>query len=163
MEVPLAALRAACCPVAVSARPGSGAEIHARTLGAPCLVDAAEDPQGPLAGIRRGLAWARDEELAWLAVAPCDAPTLDGDHYRALIRAIQDGAPAAVGRGEAGLEPLVSIWPVSAGYEALQAAFAKRTHPPIRVVLETIGAVPVGLTGYDGRNVNTPLDMPIPS
>ncbi len=54
----------------------------------------------------------------------------------------------------------MSVWPVGAGRLALNAALADGAHPAIRVVLAAIGAVPVALTGYDGRNVNAPADMP---
>lgn len=160
MDVPLAALRATCDALVVSARQGSGAEARAAALGAICLADAPHDPEGPLAGIRRGLLWAKAAGFGWLAIAPCDAPTLGADQYRTLIRAVERGAPAAVGQGEAGLEPLVSLWPVEAGLLALDAALSNGEHPAIRIVLAAIGAVPVALTGYDGRNVNAPADMP---
>ena len=160
MDVPLAALRATCDALAVSARQGSGAEARAAELGVRCFSDTPHDPEGPLAGIRRGLLWAEAAGFDWLAIAPCDAPTLGADQYRALIRAVERGAPASVGQGEAGWEPLVSVWPVGAGRLTLDAALAEGTHPAIRVVLAAIGAVPVALTGYDGRNVNAPADMP---
>ena len=160
MDVPLAALRVTCDALVVSARKGSGAEARAAELGVRCFSDTPHDPEGPLAGIRRGLLWAEAAGFDWLAIAPCDAPTLGADQYRTLIRAVERGAPAAVGQGEAGLEPLVSLWPVEAGLLALEAALSNREHPAIRIVLAAIGAVPVALTGYDGRNVNAPADMP---
>lgn len=159
MDVPLAALRATCEGIAVSARPGSGAAARAASLGLPCLADAPDDADGPLAGIRRGLVWADEGGFDWLAIAPCDAPTLGPDLYRLLIRAIEDGAPAAVGRGAAGLEPLVSLWPVGPGRAALESALADGNHPAIRAVLAAILAASVDLPGYDGRNVNAPTDL----
>ena len=161
MDIPLAALRATCELVAVSARLGSGADAHAAVLGLPRLIDAPEDAEGPLAGIRRGIVWAEAAGFEWLAVAPCDAPTLAAAQYRTLMQAVADGAPAAVGETETGLEPLVSLWPVAGGLRALETALADRAHPAIRTVLDAIGAAPVRLTGYDGRNVNAPTDLPL--
>ena len=159
MDMPLAALRAVCETVAVSVRPGSGADSHAATLGLPRLLDGSEDPEGPLAGIRRGMVWASEAGFGWLAVAPCDAPTLEAAQYQMLLRAVDDGAPAAVGETQFGLEPLVSLWPVAGGRRALETALVGRAHPPIRTVLDALGAASVLLTGYDGRNVNAPTDL----
>lgn len=159
MDIPLAALTDTCTAVAVSVRPGSGAEAHARRLGYTCLQDDPVDAEGPLAGIRRGLVWAGYSGLDWLAIAPCDAPTLTASHYRALANAVVDGASGAVGHGDAGIEPLVCLWPVSAGYRAVDEALRSGAHPAIRQVLETIGAVTVPLPGYDGLNVNAPADF----
>lgn len=78
MDRPLAALNAVCGRVAVSVRRGSGADAHAAVLELPRLIDASDDPEGPLAGIRRGIDWAEEAGFDWLAVAPCDAPTLKG-------------------------------------------------------------------------------------
>lgn len=160
MDLPLAALNAVCGRVAVSVRQGSGAEAHAAVLGLPRLIDASDDPEGPLAGIRRGIDWAEETGFDWLAVAPCDAPTLKPAQYEMLMRAIDDGAPAALGVTDQGLEPLVSVWPVVGGRRALAEALAGRTHPAIRTVLQTMGAATVRLQGYDGRNVNAPEDLP---
>jgi len=160
MDSPLSALHAVCDRVAVSVRQGSGADAHAAILGLPRLIDASDGPEGPLAGIRRGVDWAEEAGFDWLAVAPCDAPTLKAAQYRRLMRAIEEGAPAAVGETDAGLEPLVSVWPVAGGRRLLETALADRTHPAIRTVLYAMGAAPVRLEGYDGRNVNAPDDLP---
>ena len=159
MDIPLTALRETCLAVAVSARAGSGAEARARELILACLLDDPDDAEGPLAGIRRGLDWAATHGFDWLAIAPCDAPTLDATQYQRLAEAVSSGATAAIGEGEAGLEPLVSLWPVAAGQVAVAAALAERDHPAIRAVLAALGAVPVRLTGYDGLNVNAPADL----
>lgn len=161
MDVPLAALRSVCEVVAVSARPGSGAEARADILGLPCLADSAGGAEGPLVGIQQGLLWAANEGSGWLAVAPCDSPTLASAHYEALIDALGEGAPAVIGVGDGGAEPLVSVWPVAAGAVAVSTALADGGHPAIRQVLEAMGAIPIRLGGYDGLNVNSPVDVPI--
>lgn len=159
MDFPLRVLRETCLAVAVSVRTGSATEAHAQTLGLACLMDEASDAEGPLAGIRRGLSWASDHGLDWLAIAPCDAPTLTTRHYLALINAVEGGAAAAFGQGAGGPEPLVSLWPVGSGQGVVDAALNDGAHPAIRDVLAAVGAVPVDLPGYDGRNVNTPGDL----
>lgn len=159
MDIPLTALRETCAAVAVSARPGSGAAARAIQLGLPCLQDDLEDAEGPLAGIRRGLIWAAVEGLDWLALAPCDALTVTAAHYRALASAVAQGASAAVAEGDAGMEPLISLWPVLAGLVQVDAALRGGDHPAIRRVLEMIDAVPIRLAGYDGLNVNAPADL----
>lgn len=159
MDIPLAALQRTCAAVAVSVRPGSGAETRARDLALTCLLDAPGDAEGPLAGIRRGLDWAASQGFDWLAVGPCDAPTLAPGHYRRLTETVCNGAAAAIGEGENGLEPLVSVWPVSSGRAAVAAALAAGGHPSIREVMAALAALPVRLTGYDGLNVNTPDDL----
>lgn len=160
MDVPLGVLRGICVTVAVSARRGSGAEAYSRTLALVCLQDAPEDAEGPLAGIRRGLSWASSLEMDWLAIAPCDAPNVTVDHYRALIDAVERGAAAAVGYAAEEAEPLVSLWPVKAGQIVVDTALRHGAHPSVRQVLEDIGAVGVSLAGYDGCNVNSPADLP---
>ena len=160
MDVPLIVLRAICIELAVSVKAGSGAEAQAMSLSLNCLHDAATDAAGPLAGIRRGLSWAADAGFDWLAVAPCDVPTVTSTHYRTLIDAVEQGAPAAFGRSSSGPEPLASLWPIAHGRTMLDAAMEDGAHPAIRDVLAALGAVPVDLFGYDGRNVNTINDLP---
>jgi len=160
MDVPLAALRGVCTEVVVSVRLGSAAHGYAQTMGLVCLQDAPGGAEGPLAGIKQGLLWAAAQGFAWLAVAPCDAASLSASQYRKLALAAAEGAKGAVGAGEGGLEPLISLWPVTEGLVAVNAALAAGGHPAIREVLSAIGAAQVRLTGYDGLNVNTPADLP---
>jgi len=100
-------LAAACAPVAINARPGSEAERLAGTL--PVLHDRPGDPEGPLAGIRAGLAWARGQGAAGLAVIPCDAPVTPDDLVTRLIARAGNGA--AMAETEDGAEPLFAVWP----------------------------------------------------
>ena len=158
MDFPLRILDETCLAVAVSVQAGSVAEAHAQALGLACLYDDPEDADGPLAGIRRGLSWALDQGFDWLAIAPCDAPTLAKNHYVSLIDAVERGAAAAIGQSSHGPEPLVSLWPVPVGLTGVDTALNNGAHPAIRDVLTAVDAVPVDLAGYDGRNVNTPGD-----
>lgn len=148
-------LQAACAPVAVSARPGSEAEVLAGAM--PVLHDRAGDPDGPLAGVRAGLEWARGIGARALAVSPCDAPLLPADLYPRLIAAAGDGAAVA----EAGGRPqsLCAVWPVSA-LPALEAAIAGGEHPAVWRLLDQIGAVRVPFDDAEAfANLNTREDL----
>ena len=159
MDVPLRALGSVCVALAVSARAGSGAESHASKLGVDSLSDAPGDVEGPLAGIRRGLQWASARGAHRLALAPCDAVSIEGCHYETLVDALTDDEAAIVAISSTGLEPLVSIWPVGAGLRAVGEAVTDGLHPPIRHVLDRLGASQMRLRDYDGANVNFPQDL----
>src|ERR1700722_7721025 len=100
-----------------------------RAFGAPLVEDA---PQwrgaGPLAGIAAALARAAAEGFAWLATAPCAAPSLPLYLVAKLAAPIASGAPAPVAVGPGGLEPLFALWPVAA-VGRIEAALAGRAGP----------------------------------
>jgi len=133
-------LRRTCAEVAVNARPGTEAEALAREHGLTVLVDAAGDPDGPLAGVKAGLTWAAGRGAASLAVSPCDAPLLPDDLYTRLYEAAGEGASMA--ETAEGRQPLCAVWPVTA-LPRLSAALAGGAHPPTWRMLEEIGAVKV--------------------
>jgi len=143
-------LAAACAPVAINARPGSEAERLAGTL--PVLHDRPGDPEGPLAGIRAGLAWARGQGAAGLAVIPCDAPVTPDDLVTRLIARAGNGA--AMAETEDGAEPLFAVWPVWA-LARLDEAIAQGAHPPTWRVLHDLGAARVRFSAADLVNINT--------
>lgn len=64
---------------------------------------------GPLGGIYTAMHYASQK---CLAVIPCDMPLLKVDIYRLLFSAYQGNEPV-VAVSQNGVEPLVSIWPVS--------------------------------------------------
>lgn len=143
--------------VAVNARPGSGAAALAVEQGLVLLHDMPGDPDGPLSGVRAGLAWASARGLASLAVSPCDVPLLPEDLFVRLAALAGDGA-AMVETSE-GRQPQCAIWPVSA-LPVLTAALAGGQHPPTWRMLEQIGAArlhvePPGLFA----NINTREDL----
>jgi len=133
-------LQAASAAVAVNARPGTEAAALALASGHVLLHDAPGDPDGPLAGVRAGLIWARGQGATLLAVGPCDAPLIPEDLYPRLVAAAGEGA-AMVETSE-GRQPLCAVWPVRA-LAALTQALADGRHPPTWRMLESIGAVPV--------------------
>lgn len=150
-------LRRACIDVAVNARPGTEAEALARAQGLTVLVDAAGDPDGPLAGVKAGLAWARERGVASLAVSPCDAPLLPDDLYPRLHA--MAGAGAAMAETREGRQPLCAIWPVAA-LPRLSAALEGGAHPATWRMLEELGAVKVGFDPPETfANLNTREDL----
>jgi molybdopterin-guanine dinucleotide biosynthesis protein A len=144
--------------VAVSARRGSAAERRAAALGLPVLYDSPSAPEGPLAGICAALEWARGIGLSYVASAPCDAPLLPHDLLPQLARAIGD-APAAYATTERGPHPLCALWSVRL-QPALAIALAAGEHPPVRALLQDVGAHAVRFD--DDRaflNANTPAAL----
>jgi molybdopterin-guanine dinucleotide biosynthesis protein A len=157
LDLAVARLALHCAEVAVNASPGSGAAARAAILGRPLVSDAAGDPDGPLAGIRAGLAWAVGQGAEALAVVPCDAPLLPAGLVPALAAALAD-APCAVAEPPDGVQPLCAIWRVEllAGLAAVLAD----GHPPVGGYLANLGARRVPFS--DARaflNVNTPADL----
>lgn len=148
-------LQAACAEVAVNARPGTEAERLAGRL--PVLHDLPGDPDGPLAGVRAGLIWAKGLGFHALAVSPCDAPLLPADIFPRLIAAAGQGA--AMAATAEGRQPQFAVWPVTA-LPAVTAAIAGGEHPPTWRVLEEIGAAKVMFEDAGAfANVNTREDL----
>jgi molybdenum cofactor guanylyltransferase len=152
-----ARLQRSCEAVAVNARAGTQVEALAKAAGLQVLHDAAGDAAGPLAGVRAGLAWARDLGVRALAVSPCDAPLLPDELFQRLILAA--GAGAAMAETPDGVQPLCVVWPVDA-LAKLSAALAEGAHPPTWQVLEELGAVRVRFDDSAAfANVNTREDL----
>jgi molybdopterin-guanine dinucleotide biosynthesis protein A len=150
-------LQKACAAVAVNARPGTQAEALARSQGYEVLHDAPGDPDGPLAGVRAGLHWARTRGAIRLAVSPCDVPLLPDDLFPRLIEAAAAGA--AMAETPEGRQPLCAVWPVSA-LAVLDVALAEGAHPPTWRVLDSLGAVHVRFEQAERfANLNTRADL----
>jgi len=149
-------LQPAVAALAVSARAGSGAERLAKALGFPVLHDDPADPEGPLAGVRAGLAWAQGRGATRLLLAPCDTPFLPLTYAASMIAS--DPTLAAVATAGEEIEPLCSIWPTSL-LNDLTAAL-KQGHPPIGEWLIAKGAAKVAFADAASfRNVNRPTDL----
>ncbi len=150
-------LQATCGAVAVNARPGTQAEALAMAHGLAVLHDAAGDADGPLAGIRAGLAWATEIGARALAVSPCDTPFLPDDLFVRLIQAAGPGA--AMAANAEGRQPLCAVWPVDA-LPLVAEALAGGGHPPTWAVLERLGAVEVQFDSPEAFiNLNTLEDL----
>jgi molybdopterin-guanine dinucleotide biosynthesis protein A len=150
-------LQRSCAAVAANVRRGSESEELARAAGLPLLYDIPGDALGPLAGVKVGLMWARDQGARALAVSPCDAPLLPEDLYSRLIRAA-DAGPALAETAE-GAQPLCALWPVSVLAQVTEA-LEGGNHPPTWRLLQSLGATRVRFA--DARafaNVNTRADL----
>ena len=146
---------AVCRLRAISAASGSGAAARALTLGLPVLPDAPGDPDGPLAGVRAGLAWARQVGAGWLATAPCDTPDLPGDLVARLVEASAEG-PGAYAVSPDGRQPLCALW--SAELLAPLSAMIADGHPPVRDLQDRLGLRPAAFADAAAfRNLNQPL------
>jgi molybdenum cofactor guanylyltransferase len=150
-------LARACTQVAVNARPGTEAAVLAVAEGLLVLHDLPGDPDGPLAGVRAGLTWARERGARSLAVSPCDVPMLPADLYVRLATIAAGGA--AMAESSEGRQPLCSVWPVDA-LSAVSDAIAGGSHPPTWRVLEAAGALKLRVDPPElFANVNTREDL----
>jgi len=88
-------------------------------FGWPVVGDSLPDFQGPLAGIEVGLAWAvaNCPDATTVVTVPGDTPFIPGD----LVRRLSEGGSVAVARTDAGVHPVVGVWPLTLG-GALKAA-----------------------------------------
>jgi molybdopterin-guanine dinucleotide biosynthesis protein A len=161
LERAAANLSAACAWTAVSARPGSVGEQAAMRLGLVVLADRPSDPEGPLAGVRRGLEWAGGLGAAALLVRPVDTPFLPADLAQTLARRLSEepDAPAAYVVTEEGPQPLCALWRLSA-LKALAAELDAGEHPSVQRYLKALGAAPMMMADAAAfANINTPQDL----
>ncbi len=152
-------LTPACVEAAVNARSGSEASALARAASRTILIDDPSDPEGPLAGVRAGLAWAHALGAEALATAPCDTPFLPADFVARLSDGWTPGDGARIAVSLSGLSPLCALWPVPAALELIGQTLAAGRHPSIRRMLDALRAVEVEFP--DPRafaNLNTPED-----
>jgi len=144
--------------VAVSARPGSGAERRAHELGLQVVYDDPAFPSGPLAGLAAGLLWARGKGFARVATAPCDTPFLPGDVVARLAGAMGKSL-AAYAMTSAGAQALCALWRVEA-LDIVAHRLRTGVHPAVRAVLAECGAVAVQFeAGEAFANANTKADL----
>ncbi len=151
-------LRQTCAAVAVSARPNTGAAAWAEAEGLTVIYDEPGDADGPLAGVRAGLIWARDQGADRLASLPCDVPGAPPDLLKRLTAGL-DGYQIAFAQTDQGPQPLCAIWRVSA-LGLLTQAMADGAHPPVRQFASFAGANPVRFDDADAfANLNRPEDL----
>ena len=150
-------LQRSCRAVAVNARPGTQAASIAAAAGLTVLHDETGDAAGPLAGIKVGLLWAKQQGATQLAVSPCDAPLLPDDLFDRLIRTA--GSGAAMAETAEGHQPLCSLWPVAA-LQSVTDALAGGAHPATWRLLDSLGAHRVRFQDAMAfANVNTQQDL----
>lgn len=162
IDRPVATLARGCEIVAVNARPDSEAAAFALSRGLALVPDAAGDPDGPLAGIKAGMSWARALGAEFLATAPCDTPFLPEDMVRRLLGAltpitgISSGAGAAVAVTADGVQPLCAVWRTDR-LALVKRALEGGRHPPIRGLLAEVGRIEVAFGDTAAfANLNTP-------
>jgi molybdenum cofactor guanylyltransferase len=150
-------LQRSCQVVAANVRPGTESEGLAQAAGLALLYDIPGDALGPLAGIKVGLIWARDQGARSLAVSPCDVPHLPEDLFDRLIASAVD-VPALAETAE-GAQPLCSVWPVSA-LAQVTAALEGGNHPATWRLLQSLGAKRVSFPDAQAfANINTRADL----
>jgi molybdenum cofactor guanylyltransferase len=150
-------LQRSCPVVAANVRHGTESEALARAVGLPLLYDTPGDALGPLAGVKVGLAWAREQGARALAVSPCDAPLLPDDLFVRLIDAA--GSGPALAETADGAQPLCALWPVSA-LAQLSEALLGGNHPPTWRLLQSLGATRVRFDDAAAfTNINTRADL----
>jgi molybdopterin-guanine dinucleotide biosynthesis protein A len=152
-------LQRSCSIVAVNTRPGTEAEALARSAGLPVLHDIDGDAAGPLAGVKVGLRWARDQGALSIAISPCDVPMLPFDLYPRLIAAA--GSGAAIAESEDRKQPLCSVWPLSA-LPLLEEELTGGRHPATWMMLERLNANVVKFHSAAAfANINTRIDLSV--
>ena len=97
------------------------------------ISDGNDDFDGPLAGIRAGLAAARHSHLL---VLPCDVPNIDSDLLGALLGAASEhpDQPVMVRHGEH-WEPLLCVIPTTLA-PAFEAAWLAGERSPRKIMLQ---------------------------
>jgi molybdenum cofactor guanylyltransferase len=157
----LVPLASACARVAVSAREASAVAELAAARGLERLADPTDAPQGPLAGVLAGLAWAQSLGADLLATAPCDTPFLPADMVARLASALTADDGAAVVRAGDGPHPLCGVWRVRLG-PPLAALLAGGRHPPVRQALARLNGQFVDFEDAAAFfNVNTREDLAV--
>lgn len=118
------------------------------------VVDNEPDFPGPLAGIRAGLAAARNR---WLMVLPCDAPLIDQTLLRSLHTTAQQSPDTpAMARRDGQWEPLFCVIPVL--HADVFEDYWRRGERSNRRILLALGARTLDLKPDDPRlaNLNSP-------
>jgi molybdopterin-guanine dinucleotide biosynthesis protein A len=138
----------------------SGGREAATLVDAPLLPDPPGTPQGPLAGIAAGLAWAEAEAADWLVTTTCDVPLIPADMAIHLIEAAQaTGARLAIVRTSEGSHPLCAVWRPQLR-SVLTKALATGNHPAVRQFAADMDAVEVAFPQREHFfNINTVADL----
>ncbi|WP_186336177.1 molybdenum cofactor guanylyltransferase [Komagataeibacter melaceti] len=154
----LATLRPCCAALAISA---NGDPARYAAWGLPVLADRVAGV-GPLAGVLRGLEWARDVGCDVLVTVPGDTPFIPPDMVARLL-------PAPAYAESAGQRhSLVASWPVGC-HDMLAAQLAgltpatRREATRVRTLADRLGAraavfdlLPGGVDPF--MNINTPAE-----
>ncbi|MEI9989213.1 MAG: molybdenum cofactor guanylyltransferase MobA [Rhizomicrobium sp.] len=121
------------------------------------LADSLPGDTGPLAGVVRGLEWARGT-AKWLATFPCDTPFLPDDLVAQLMRDAPEAPVAA--RSEGRMHGVCAVWPVSC-LERLRAGVVEEHWRSLHGALDHLGGTirDIACESEAFFNVNTPEDL----
>ncbi len=135
-------------------------------FGLPVVPDRQPGFHGPLAGIEAGLGWVRSNcaQSGFAVTVPGDTPFIPADLVARLAEGIGD-ASMAVAVSEAGLHPVVGLWPV-AMVDALADASARGERRASQFVRDQgaaeVSFPPAVIAGTQVDpffNINTPEDL----
>jgi molybdopterin-guanine dinucleotide biosynthesis protein A len=124
-------------------------------FGLPVLTDGDLAGKGPLAGVAKGLEWARSVGESELLTVPVDTPFVPAD----LVERLGAATSAAVWRGRQ--HHLVAVWPVDK-LEALHRFLARPGAYKVRDALVLLGVRQVVFDEAENDpflNVNTAADL----
>ncbi|MES0383492.1 MAG: molybdenum cofactor guanylyltransferase MobA [Hyphomicrobium sp.] len=136
-------------------------------FGLPVVADSIAGFVGPLAGIHAGLEWVKSNrpDVRYAITAPTDTPFLPADLVDRFIAQLKVSPSLLVARSDAGMHPVVALWPVELSTDledALRHGNRKagefvRQHSAIEVYFET---AKVGGSLIDPfLNINEPEEL----
>ena len=134
-----------------------GPRALAETLGVEDVPDRSGAPEGPLAGVLAGLAWADALDCTLLATAPCDTPFLPPDLVPRLAAALE-GCPVIAARASR-VHALCALWRVDAA-PALTALVREGKQLSMQALIDTLGGGYADFLHESAfANLNTPAEL----
>jgi molybdenum cofactor guanylyltransferase len=137
-------------------------------FGLPIFADTIEGHEGPLAGLRAGLQWARAEtpDARFIASVAADTPFIPDDLVARLLAALKDaGASSAIASSGGEWTPVVGVWSVALsdtlaealrqGVRAVHRFATEKGSAVVEFPFVEIGGEPID----PFFNVNTPEDL----
>jgi molybdopterin-guanine dinucleotide biosynthesis protein A len=135
----------------------SGPPALAAELGLEALADPPGAPEGPLAGLLAGLAWAAERGCPHLATAPCDTPFLPPDLGPRLSAAIADRRAVAARAGR--VHALCALWRTDAA-PALAALLRDGKQLSMQALIDALGGAYADFEAEAAfANLNTPEEF----
>ena len=135
----------------------SGPATIAAASGVEAFPDAPGAPDGPLAGILAGVAWAAQRGCTHLATAPCDTPFLPADLVPRLAAAIGE-RPVTAARAMR-VHPLCALWRTDAA-GSLATLVRNGKQLSMQALIDALGG---GYADFEDEeafaNLNTPEEF----
>lgn len=135
---------------------GGPADLAAE-LGVEAVPDPPGAPEGPLAGVLAGLAWAERHGCALLATAPCDTPFLPADLVPRLAAAMAE-RPVVAARADRA-HALCTLWRADAA-APLDARVRAGKQLSMQTLIDALGG---GYADFEDEtafaNLNTPEEF----